>query len=228
MINKVIIFLLIPFILIASEIPGAVEKLNQRMEAVQDAEVEIFVRSRLPEMLIPDRNGTLLFKRPDKIHLEGDGFMMIPQEALLFDFSRLQEDSAVTFLQLNPDSLIGKALLAIRVQRVDSYSNRHSNIDVLIDTLKWAVHELSIDEGERFKGKIFFQHTEVLPGVWLPREVKMVLAGNAAKPKAVKNPRIQRVPRSNAAESNYLLMKFTNYKVNKGISDGRFPEGGEK
>jgi hypothetical protein len=223
-IRKYFFLFLLPFLVFAAEIPQTVEKVNERMKIIQDAEVELFVRSRLPEMVIPDRTGTLLFKRPDKIHLEGDGFMMIPQEALLFDFSRLQEDSTVSFLPLSPDSLKGSRFKAVRIQKVDPYTNRHSNIDVLIDTMKWAIHEVSVDEGERFKGKIHFQHTEVLPSVWLPKEVKMILAGNAAKPRKVKNPRIQRIPRADTAEDNYLLMKFSKYKINKGIADERFPE----
>lgn len=204
-----------------ADVGSIVRSLNERMASVQDLQVNLFVRSRMPNMTVPDRTGILYFKRPDKVYIDGTGFMMIPKEALLMDFSVLMQDSLVTLTLEEPDSLAGSHRVLINVERWEN--NRLFLMNVVIDTLKWTISQIGMNEGSQFKGNIAFKHTEVLDGVWLPSEVKMTIESEGKTGKTVKNPRVRRIQKPGNDEEGYFLLKFTGYHVNNGIDDSRFP-----
>lgn len=220
--RRLLLLILWSTMLFATDLESVIQNLNTRMAAVQDLQVEIFVRSRMPNMTVPDRTGTLYFKRPDKVYIDGSGFMMIPKEALLLDFSVLMQDSLVTMTLVEPDSLKAKNEVLVKVERIEN--NRLFLMNVIVDMNKWVISRISLDEGKQFKGDISFRHTEVLDGTWLPSEVKMTVEGGDKANHTVKNPRVRRVQKPDSDGDGYILLKFSDYKVNRGIDDSKFPE----
>ena len=181
--------------------------------------MEVSVKSRLPGLTLPDRSGTLWFKRPDKLHLDGEGFMMIPREALMMDFSAMK-DSLTEIALLNPDSLKNTSQVMIEFRRIED--NRIIFSYALIDTINWTVKSIRIDEGSRFRSTINFQYIQI-EGVYVPSFVRAEIESSQLHHRVV-NPRTRKRQQEKDDKSGYIELTFANYQINKGIDDSIFLE----
>ena len=60
------------------------EKVKEKFEKIENYKADITVKVDIPYIKMPERNATLYFKQPDKIHIESEGFAMLPKEGINF------------------------------------------------------------------------------------------------------------------------------------------------
>ena len=218
--KRFLIFILFSSFLFAQDSNYYLEKLNDQVSGIEDMEADIWVRSRMPGLTVPDRSGRLFFKRPDKVHIEGSGFMMIPKEALMLDMSAFVEDSTTSIEIINPGSgEKGKDIQAVVTKIIE---NRILKSDVYIDTTRWVIHSMKVDEGSNFQATIEFSYKRINDKVRLPNEVTMTIISERSMNRRVKHPRSRRKPADNADNKGYITLKFSNHKINSGLSDNLF------
>ena len=219
---KKIIFLL--FILMnlcfAQDAEYYIDKLNSEMAKVEDLQVNMWIRSRLPGMTVPDRNTKLYFKRPEKIHIADNKSLFIPKEALLLDLSYLV-DSTCSVKLLKKTFESEKPFVSLEILK--SYENRKIKFVTIIDTVKWAIHQIGIDDSPQMNAKIDFVQTEIDSLVWLPKEIKVMMESKELEKHNVKNPR-KRHAKKEKSNFGYAYIKFSKYKINTNLSDDIFNE----
>jgi len=216
--------LLLLFILtnlcLAQDAEYYIDKLNSEMAKVSDLQVNMWVRSRLPGMTVPDRNTKLYFKRPEKIHIADKKSLFIPKEALLLDLSYLV-DSTCSVRLLKKKFKSEKPFVSIEILK--PYEDRKIKFITIIDTVKWAFHQIGIDDSPQMNAKVEFVQMKVDDLVWLPKEIKVMMESKEFEKQNVRNPR-RRHAKKNNSNFGYAYIKFSKYKINNNLSDDIFDE----
>gem|GEM_PF-1561564 len=197
------------------------DRFSEQSEKVRDLKVQIHLKSRLPGLTIPDRQGTLYFKRPDKLHLEGEGFMMLPREAFMPDL-RSMVDSTVEMKQLALPDSVTDAQLILEFRRI--IDNQVFTTVAMLDTLQWTLRRLQISEGRQFESRVEFTYTDI-DGLQLPAVITVYIDNARFQNRNVRNPRGPRGRgRANEGQQGYMEIRFSGYAVNGGLEDALFPE----
>jgi len=195
-----------------------INKLNSEMAKVSDLKVNMWIRSRLPGMTVPDRNTKLYFKRPEKIHIADNKSLFIPTEALLLDLTYLV-DSTCSIKLLNKNFDSEEPFISLEI--IKPYEDRTIKFIAIIDTVKWAFHQIGIDDSPIMNAKIDFIQTKIDDLVYLPKEIKVMMESKEFEKQNVKNPRRRHAkkPKSNFG---YAYIKFSKYNINIDLSDDIF------
>ncbi|MEA1986286.1 MAG: hypothetical protein U9N76_02200 [Candidatus Marinimicrobia bacterium] len=217
--KKIILILLVFTTLgFAQDAEYYINRLNSEMAKVNDLKVKMRIRSRLPGMTVPDRNTKLFFKRPDKIHIADKKSLFIPREALLLDLSYLVDSTCTTKLMKtnfkNTDPFIA-------IEILKPYEDRKVKFVAIIDTVKWAFHQIGIDDMPQMNAKVDFVQMKVNDTVWLPKDIKVMMESKELEKKNVKNPR-RRHSQKNKSNYGYAYIKFSEYEINIGLDDSVF------
>ncbi len=219
-----IVFLLILALCLplhADDMAHYLKKLQAHADLIQDIQVDISVRSRMPGLTIPDRSASYYFKRPGKMRLMGEDFTMVPKEALMMDFSSLA-DSLTTVSRMRPDSLAGSSRILLLFSR--TVDNRITTTRACIDTLDWTVETLDIDEGKSFRSHVTFHYTDV-NGISVPDRIRADVESSRMQ-RRVRNPRSGSFHAGGSdSESGYIEIKFNHYRINQGLDDKLFEDG---
>ncbi|MBK7632714.1 MAG: hypothetical protein IPJ23_18910 [Ignavibacteriales bacterium] len=194
-------------------------------DLVKDYQVDVKIKVDIEFVKVPETIAKIYFKQPDKVHLEAEGFAMLPKKGMEF----------------SPTSLIQKDHTAIYEQDVDLNGIKTSIVkiiplgaqgDVILTTL-W------IDQKEKIIRKV--ESTTKTNGTFtidfsyndkvkypLPEKIvfafnidKMNLKGNISGDKSDSQKKNKNKP-SDSRTKGKVIVSYSNYMVNKGISDSIF------
>lgn len=197
-----------------------INRLNTEMAKVSDLQVNMWVRSRLPGMTVPDRNTKFYFKRPEKIHIKDKKSLFIPREALLLDLSILV-DSTCTVKLMEKNFESDRPFVSLKILK--PYEDRKIKFITIIDTAKWAFHQIGIDDSPKMSAKVDFVQMEIDSLVWLPKEIKVMMESKEFEKQNVQNPR-RRHAKKEKSNFGYAFIKFSKYEINNKLSDDVFNE----
>ncbi len=223
------IFLIIMIITISEILPqqkNADELINSvisNFNRVQDYEVDIEIKVDVDFLKVPDSKAKIFFKQPDKIKLKSEGFAMLPKEGLDFSPSALAKKNYTAIYEQDV-ILNGKKVSVVKVIPVGEQSN------VILSTL-W------IDTAEKVIRKV--ESTTKTNGTFTielsyndsfnyPLPEKMIFSFNIDKlnlPKALSsdgNPPSRKKRLPDAPTKGKVIVKYSDYKVNRGILDSVF------
>jgi len=208
-----------------STLPGQADvglllrNVRARFEKVHDYKADLRAELDIPGVRIPSMEATVYFKRPDKFRVVSERFAMLPRDAIAFDPTSLSEDLYDAIIQgtekIDDKMCVKVKLLAksdtIRLQRIVAY----------IDREKWLIRKLSTDPGQGHSINAVFSYTRVGKEMYLPSVITLdmkIPAGSmhrrTGKDKDGKGKEKQASAR----------LEYSNYSVNKGLSDDVFEE----
>ena len=75
------------------------KRVKDEFKKIEDYKADISVRVDIPFIKMPQRKATLYFKQPDKIHIESEGFAMLPKEGINFSPISLFESEHTSFYE---------------------------------------------------------------------------------------------------------------------------------
>ncbi|NNG26553.1 MAG: hypothetical protein HKM87_03440 [Ignavibacteriaceae bacterium] len=87
MIKRIFYLLLIFSVLGFSQSKDPVEILNnviKAFEEIEDYVVDVNIRVDVAFLKVPDANAKIYFKQPDKVHMESEGFALLPKQGMNF------------------------------------------------------------------------------------------------------------------------------------------------
>jgi hypothetical protein len=198
------------------------KKVITTFDKVKDYEVDVQVKVDVEFIKVPDTKAKIFFKQPDKINFESQGFAMLPKEGINFSpMSFLKKD--YTALYQKEDYIDANIVSVIKV--IPS-SNQG---DIVLTTL-WVDQSVGIirkvESTTKTNGTftIDLKYDERTKDYCLPSS--MVFGFNIDKmnlPKAFSD-QAESESRKNIGKSTYgkVYITYSNYKVNKGISDKIF------
>lgn len=199
------------------------ERLMSNFERIEDYKVDINIKLDVQHLKAPESKATLYFKKPDKIHIESDGFAMIPREGLGFaPLSFLKKD--YTAIYEKDETLNGHKVSIVKIIPLGDKS------DIILTTL-WidqSINAIRKSEtttkfGGNFSIKLDYDDKIKYP---LPAKMEFMLNANQdmvakdlheldekAKPER---------RRRNVLTSGTVYITYSNYEINKGIPDSIF------
>ena len=190
---------------------------DARIASVRDYTVTLDVVADIERLNVPPMHATMYFKQPDKVHLDAEGFAMLPREGLQPNFSKLLTRFNVA--AVGKDTVDGVPLKKVVLQpKSERTFPRSLTIDV--NTERWTPERIvTTGSGDRV-ATITFTYVQV-GGVWLASEMKAgfsLAAPDSAEPDMPAAPmRPPQTPRKGT-----VSVTFSNYRINTGLSDDIF------
>lgn len=201
------------------------ENVVDNFSKVQDYSVDVNIKIDVEFIKVPETKAKIFFKQPDKIHLESDGFAMLPKNGMKFSPTALitKEHTAIYEKDV---VLNGVNTALIKVIPLGDQG------DVILSTL-WVDQVMNVirkvESTTKTNGTftIDFSYAEDLKYP-LPSEIifsfnvdKMNIPATISGETTPENPK-KKKGRSDGVTKGKVIVKYNNYEVNKGISDSIF------
>ena len=197
----------------AYELLGRVQNLFARID---DYRTDIEATVQMTGFSVPKMTATMYFKKPDRMHIESEGFAMLPRDVVGFrpDVFKKEEYDAVIQGKGTVDgvSCIKLKLLAradsLRLQRATLY----------VDPTRDLVLRMDADPGEGASAQADFTYTRVQKKYWLPSSIVISMDS----PMRFRRPNMSKAQKPTGDGKATITMRYSNYVVNKGIPDSVF------
>lgn len=201
------------------------ENVVDNFSKVQDYSVDVNIKIDVEFIKVPETKAKIFFKQPDKIHLESDGFAMLPKNGMEFSPTALitKEHTAIYEKDV---VLNGVNTALIKVIPLGDQG------DVILSTL-WVDQVMNVirkvESTTKTNGTftIDFSYAKDLKYP-LPSEIifsfnvdKMNIPATISGETAPENPK-KKKGRSDGVTKGKVIVKYNNYEVNKGIADSIF------
>lgn len=192
---------------------------------VKDYEVDIEIKVDIDFLKVPDSKAKIYFKQPDKIRLKSEGFAMLPKEGLDFSPSALAKKDYTAIYEQDV-ILNGKKVSVVKIIPVGEQSNIILST-LWIDPIDKVIRKVESTTKTNGTFTIEFYYNDSFN---YPLPEKMVFSFNIDKlnlPKAFTTDgntpkKKKRLP--DAPTKGNVIVKYSDYKVNKGIPDSVFED----
>jgi hypothetical protein len=201
------------------------ERVKMEFDKIEDYRVDVKVKVDVDFLKMPDREAIIFYKKPDKIHIESEGFAMLPKSGLNFSPPGFLNYKYTSFYE-KEDTLQGTVTSVIKVIPLEA------GADVILSTF-WIDTKrnliLRVESSRKPQGNFFIDldYTKTAQGFWLPSSIvftftadRSLLPGrfsfdqNSESNKSLKD--------STGAQTGKVYLNYSNYKVNTGIPDELF------
>jgi hypothetical protein len=191
--------------------------IEARLAPVHDYTVTLDVVADIERLSVPPMHATMYFKQPDKVHIDAEGFAMLPREGLQPNVAKLLARYAVA--GVGKDTLDGIAVLTVMLQAKSDRSFPRSLI-LYVNPERWTTERIVTSGGADRHVTISFSYVQV-EGVWLPGGMTAAFALAPPDSTGIDLPagplRPQQAPRNGT-----VTVRYSNYRLNTGLSDDLF------
>jgi outer membrane lipoprotein-sorting protein len=196
---------------------AVLRNVDARLAPVHDYTVTLDVVADIERLNVPPMHATMYFKQPDKIHLDAEGFALLPREGLQPEIGKLLARYNVA--ETGSDTLGG---VPVRRVTLKSKSERGfpRTLSVYVDPRRWTTERIVTKGSADRVATITFTYVQV-EGVWLPGEMTAAFSIAQADSLETDLPaapmRPQQMPRKGT-----VTVRFSGYRINTGLSDDIF------
>jgi hypothetical protein len=161
----------------------------------------------------------MYFKQPDKMHFDGEGFAIIPKEAVTLSPARLLKRFTVE--RVERDTLKGEKVFKLSLKPNDERARLRS-ATLFVHAGRWTIDRLAsaLPEGRTLTAD--FTHRQV-QGYWLPAELRVSFtapqATPAPQPAEEESPAAFRRP---VMQGGSVIIRYSGYRINTGLDDALF------
>ncbi len=214
------------------------DSLRTQFEKVEDYQVTLTVRLKMPGIRMPRKKMTLSFKQPDKVRLKTRGFAMVPRRGLAFSPDSLVGnliDVSVTDTTLKDARLLA---LSGTLPIDDDDNETFVQAVIFVDPERWVITGMTTRQGGNELFTLSTLYTEPVKGLFLPEETTLTfhgledMLGNRRGSPFHPGGRRSRKQAESVADSAAVssveigeaVIQFKKYKINRGIADSFFEE----
>ncbi|MBT8379329.1 MAG: hypothetical protein KJN64_08870 [Ignavibacteria bacterium] len=201
------------------------ERVKDEFKVIEDYKADISVKVDIPFIKMPEREAKLYFKQPDNIHIESEGFAMLPKEGINFSPISLFESEHTSFYE-KEEIIEGIESAVIKVIPLNDKS------DLVLSTL-WIDLEryliLKIESSRKPTGTfaIEFDYTKINEKYYLPERIEFTFSVEPlmfrSRNRSQLNPDENKQPEdSSKVKTGKVFINYSNYDVNTGIPDSLF------
>ncbi|MBN2571871.1 MAG: hypothetical protein JXA68_07055 [Ignavibacteriales bacterium] len=199
-----------------------IQNVEKEFSKINDYQVDVEIFVDVKFIKVPQMKAKIYFKKPDKFRIKSDGFALLPKQGMNF----------------SPSTIFNFDYSAIYV-REENYDNKKVDVVKVIptsDTAKVVLTTLWIDS--QHKNIVKVESTTKDAGTFLillnyennqfalPSKAEFLFnTGDVRLPNFDPNKMSNENPKSNTEKmEGKVIIKYFNYKINKGISDSVFEE----
>jgi outer membrane lipoprotein-sorting protein len=161
----------------------------------------------------------MYFKQPDKIHLDAEGFAMLPREGLQPNVGKLL--ARYTVARVDKDTLDGVPVRRVSLQAKSDRSAARS-LTIYVNPERWTAERIVTSGAADRRATISFTY-ENIQGVWLTGGMTAAFSMAPADTTDSDLPagplRGQQKPRNGT-----VTVRYSNYRLNTGLGDDIFTQ----
>ncbi|MBN1449171.1 MAG: hypothetical protein JXA28_14685, partial [Bacteroidetes bacterium] len=198
-----------------TEDPAAlIARVQKQYDRIDDYRVNVNVVVDMTGLSVPEMTAVLYFRKPDRIHIESDGFAMLPRDAVAFRPTMFNTEQYDMVIQ-GTAKIHGKECVKVRMfARSDTI--RLQRAMLFIDQRRDVILRADIDPGEGASAQVTLSYTRVDGSYWLPRRIDVIMES----PMRFRRQGLPSKPQNdNAKDEANITVTYSNYIVNKGIPD---------
>ena len=212
---------------LASEILARCEK---NLVGIEDYVVDLQADLNMENIRMPRREATMYFKKPDKVHFESPSFAMLPREGFGTPISLLIErydatlkgEETVGDIRTHKLQLVAKDP-ATRLQQLYVWVNKTNSTIVKSETVPYQGRSVKMEFTYALQEGRYLLPVQLQVELTVPQRDTIETGQALAVPGA---PQLGGLRRS--TRSGKILMTYSNYRINTGLSDELFKPREEK
>ncbi len=154
----------------------------------------------------------VFFKRPDKVRIKSRSLVIVPRDMLMFgNLSKLIEEGADVLL-LGTKTVGGTPMHTLKlVPKEPEAGGAPVRILITVDGTRWTVDHSRIIDGSKERATFEWSYVLVGSKYWMPSTIRMT---------------VPQAARRDGALGAEMVVTFSEYQVNTGLSDSLFEESG--
>jgi len=197
---------------------------KEKFELIRDYEVDAEIKFDITSVKMPDSKIKIFFKQPDKFKIQSESFVMLPKQGLNFSPSQLMKGD-FTALYVRSELLDNKKCDVVKI------IPNSDTTDIILSTIWIDTNEKIIRKIETVTKKSGTVRIELTydekANIALPSKIKfnfgeMESSANNIPEQQKENGNFKR--RLRQPISGVVTIIYSNYKINKGLSDNIFKQ----
>lgn len=190
------------------------DMVKQNFSNVKDYEADAHIKVNMDMIKVPEMDTKIYFKQPNKMKIDSKGFAMLPRQAFNFSPSRLTEGD-FNALYVKDEKLQGVNCAVLKIIPNDPSSG------IILSTV-W------VDRSQKLIKKIESQSRQGISEIEfiydgnmkypLPSAIKFTVDSFSRERQGDKDEQNQK----SKPKKGTVTVNYSNYKVNKGLSDSIF------
>jgi len=200
------------------------EEAKKTFEQVNDYVVDINIKVDVDFLKVPETEAKIYYKEPNKVHLESDGFALLPKDGMDFSPLGLLKDE-YTAIYERTDTIEGNKTDVVKVIPLGDAN------DIILTTL-WIDESMHIirkvESTPKIGGTFKIELKYDISKTEFPLPSSMIFTFNIDRmnlPKGMGGELNENKPKDEKKTSTgKVYITYKNYKVNKGIPDSVFEE----
>lgn len=197
--------------------------LQSTFNEIKDYTVQLHAEIDMENINVPPMDVTVYFKQPDKIHLQSEGFAILPREGMFVNPGRFTKENFYISL-LGTDTVKSVETYKLElVPRSDEIMVR--KFILWIAPVKWVILKMNTISWQGQSAQISFEYTKIKNKYWMPKSTvaDINLAGFKGFSNMMKMPgREEKKDEDASTKKGKINIRFFNYKINTGLSDSLF------
>jgi len=201
------------------------ENVIEAFEEIEDYVVNVNIKVDVAFLKVPEANAKIYFKQPDKVHMESEGFALLPKQGMNFSPTGFLKTDYTAFYNKEIE-LNGIEVSVIKIIPLDESS------DVILSTF-WIDQSknriMKVESSRKPSGTftIDLTYPEDKPDLLLPASMVFIFAiegihfptgitGDSDSENNNEN------DKKDKDKTGRVYISYSNYKVNQGLSDDIF------
>jgi len=204
-----------------------IEKIQARLEQIDDYRVTARVNVDIPNLRMPDKKLTIFYKSPDKLSVKTSGFAIVPKIGFLPSVKNLIDEDVDVVLK-NTLREGGTTLYVLGLTSKEL--SVEPTVTIWVNSQRWTVEKVLLQVENAGESVINFYYLQV-DSFWLPESTIVYLNMERGIPHmhrpTVENPvgTIDRRSRDRSEPvSGKVLVTFEDYRINQGLDDSLFED----
>ena len=226
------LFLFVGLIQAQSKNPDEIiDKVIANFNRVKDYQADVNVKVDIEFLKVPESKATVYFKQPDKIHMESEGFALLPKDGLEFTPSKLLDKN---YTAIYEQDVILDGFKTSVVKIIPTGDKGNFVLSTLwIDQKKEVIRKVESTTKTNGTFSVNFSYDEKFK---YPLPSKVIFSFNIDKnnlPKDLNDESATNQPqkknkRINSLTKGSVVITYSNYKINQGIPDSLFADKKDK
>ena len=201
------------------------ERVKTEFKKVENYKADISIKVDIPFIKIPSRKATIYFKQPDNIHIESDGFAMLPKAGINFSPISLFEKEYTSFYEKD-EKLEDINAAVIKIIPLNDKSDLVLST-LWIDPVKNLI--LKVESSRKPTGTftIEFNYTKIEGDFHLPDEIEFTFSADplmfhSRRRSGFETDEKKQNDDSTKVKTGKVFIFYSNYEVNRGVPDSLF------
>jgi outer membrane lipoprotein-sorting protein len=191
------------------------QNLKEQFDSIEDYTVTLDIEPHIERFNTKQLKLRLFYKQPNKVHIESKGFVMIPRQ--LFESNPAQLLSKFDPILVETKKESSKTIYLLRLISKPEKNRPTMENYVTIDGNRWVILKLQAIPAEGRSIEILFDYMTVDNKYLLPSSMTASFNFGSEEDSVAKMKGFKGMPTKGT-----VLIKYSNYAVNSGLSDSLF------